>query len=98
MELWIILGALVVAVLLCEKFEDKLPTPIKQIFWLWKKLSHYLGIVMSFLILTILWVVGFGTYGIIMKIITFPKRFKKEPDTYWIDATPSTKDSMLHQF
>ncbi len=98
MKLWIILGALVIAVLLCDKYKEKLPTPIRQIFALWEMFSNVLGIVMSFIILTVLWIVGFGTYGIITKIITLPKRFKAEPDTYWITATSSTKDSMKHQF
>ncbi len=53
---------------------------------------------MSFLILSILWIVGFGIYGIIMKVITFPKRFAKEPESYWLDATPTTSESMKYQF
>jgi hypothetical protein len=53
---------------------------------------------MSFIILTVLWIVGFGIYAIILKIITFPKRFQKDPNTYWIDAEVSDIDSMKHQF
>ncbi len=98
MKLFVIFVILVVFVILCDKNEDRLPTPIKQIYSLWKKFSHVLGIVMSFIILTVLWIVGFGIYAIILKIITFPKRFQKDPNTYWIDAEVSDIDSMKHQF
>ncbi|MCA9370749.1 MAG: hypothetical protein KC680_02190 [Candidatus Peregrinibacteria bacterium] len=93
-----VLAVLVLAVVLCDRFKETLPTPIKQIYTLWETFSHYLGIVMSFLMLTVLWIVGFGMYGIILKIISLPKRFTTEPDSFWIDATPSTKESMHHQF
>jgi hypothetical protein len=98
MKLFVVLIALVLFVLACDKYEDKLFPPISWIYSLWKKFSHVLGIVMSFLILTILWVVGFGIYAIILKIITFPKRFSAAPDTHWIDAEPTKTDSMKHQF
>ncbi len=98
MDLLLILAGLVVFVLLCDKFEDKLFPPISWIYALWKKFSHVLGIVMSFIILTILWIVGFGIYAVILKIITLPKRFQKEPHTYWIDSEPVTIESMERQF
>jgi len=98
MKLFVVLIALVLFVLACDKYEDKLFPPISWIYSLWKKFSHVLGIVMSFIILTVLWIVGFGIYAIILKIITLPKRFHKDPNTYWIDAEPSDIDSMKHQF
>ena len=98
MKLFLILAVLIIAVLLCDRYESKLPPPISWLYALWKKFSHVLGIVMSFLILTVLWIVGFGTYAIIIKIVTFPKRFASKPQTYWIDVAPSTAESMKHQF
>jgi len=98
MKLFVILGLLVITVLLCDKFENKLTPPISWIYAAWKKFSHVLGIVMSFLILTVLWIVGFGIYAIVLRIITFPKRFKADPNSYWIDCEPTTVDSMKHQF
>ena len=98
MKLSLIIVGLVVAVLLCEKFEKSLPPPISWLFTGWKKFSHCLGIVMSTIILTLLWVFGFGVYAVIIKIITFPKRFASEPNSYWIAVEPSTKESMQHQF
>lgn len=98
MKLFALLAILALVVILCDKFKKNLPTPIKQIYALWETFSHYLGIVMSFLILTVLWIIGFGTYGIILKIISLPKRFAREPESYWITATSSTKETMSQQF
>jgi len=98
MQLFVTLVLLVLFVLLCDKYEDKLFPPISWIYALWKKFSHVLGIIMSFIILTILWIVGFGLYAIILKIITLPKRFAKKPDSYWIDVQPTTVESLKHQF
>lgn len=98
MKILIIIIALVLVVIFCDKYEDRLPPPISWIYAAWKKFSHVLGIVMSFLILTVLWIVGFGIYAIVLRIITFPKRFKADPNSYWIDCEPTTVDSMKHQF
>ncbi len=53
---------------------------------------------MSFLILTVLWIIGFGIYAIITKIVTFPSRCKPDPKSYWINCEPTTVESMKHQF
>lgn len=98
MKVFAILAVLVVVVLICDKFEDRLPPPISWIYALWKKFSHVLGTVMSFIILSILWFIGFGIYAVILKIITLPKRFAGEPATFWIDSEQTTIESMKHQF
>ena len=98
MKIFAVLAALILFVLACDKYEDKLFPPISWIYAVWKKFSHILGIVMSFIILTILWIVGFGIYALILKVITLPKRFAKEPNTFWIDVEPTTNESMAHQF
>ncbi len=98
MKTALIIVFLIATVLLCDKYEDRLPPPLKWIYAAWKKFAELLGIVMSFIILTILWIVGFGTYAVILKIITVPRRFKAEPDSYWIEAHSSTVESMKHQF
>lgn len=98
MKLLVILGVLIAIVLVCDKYEHRLPVPIKQIFELWKKFSHILGLIMNFIILTILWIVGFGMYAIIIKIITFPKKFASKPNSYWIESEPTSVESMQYQF
>lgn len=98
MKILVVLAVLVLFVLLCDKYEEKLFPPINWIYALWKKFSHVLGIIMSFIILTILWIVGFGLYAIILKTISIPKWFTKEPESYWIDVQPTSTDSLKHQF
>ena len=98
MKILIVLAVLVVLVLVCDKYEDRLPAPIKILYGLWKKFAHVLGVIMSFLILTILWVVGFGVYAIVLKVITLPNRFRSKPNSYWIECEPTTLDSMKNQF
>ena len=98
MNFLIAIAILIVAVLFCDRYEDRLPPPLKAGYNVWKAFAHVLGIIMSFLILTLLWIFGFGIYAIIIQLITLPKRFRKEPDSYWIDVEPTTVESMKHQF
>ena len=61
---------------------------------------------MSFIILSILWIIFFSVYGIILKIITFIKSFPSPRGggargggtTYWVDPLPEIPDGMRHQF
>lgn len=53
---------------------------------------------MSTIILTILWIVGFGIYAIILKIISIPTLFRKKPETYWINVKPETAETMKYPF
>jgi hypothetical protein len=75
----------------------KLPPPLNWLYSLWMKFSHILGMIMSRIILTLLWIVGFGIYGIVMKIINLFKS-KKSPDTYWRDPPTDFENSMKYQF
>ena len=58
--------------------------------------AETLGRIMSWIILTILWIVGFGIYGIIMKVVMLFKR--KQVDTYWVDPPKDFENSMKYQF
>lgn len=97
MKLIITLALLIITVVLCEKFEDRLPPPLSWIFALWKKFSHVLGIVMSSIILTILWIVGIGIYAIAYKAMV-PFRKKGPSDSYWIDIPANKDHNLRHQF
>ena len=74
-----------------------LPPPLSWLWEGWKLFSHTFGRVMSFIILTILWIIGFGVYGIALKIINLFQK-KTKPDTYWIDVEKPTDDTLLRQF
>jgi len=62
--------------------KKKLPGILKLQHKAWLKFSHVFGEIMSKIILTILWIVGFGPYAIVWKIIHLKK---KKKDTYWIE-------------
>ncbi len=74
----------------------KIPAPLQKLYALWMRFSHILGRIMSTILLTILWIVVFGLYAIVLKII---RLFSKgsNPDTYWIDVSHETTD-MQYQF
>jgi len=97
MQFLLIIGGLVVMVLLCEKFKAHLPFPIRQIYGLWERFAHVVGIVMSTMILSVFWFVVIGIYAVILKCAgLFRNRVHSE--TYWIPSEPQTTQSMERQF
>ncbi len=58
--------------------------------------SHILGRIMSTILLTIIWIVVFGIYAIVLKVIHLFSR-KPPTDTYWIDVSNDSTD-MRYQF
>tara|TARA_Y100000310_G_scaffold310740_1_gene356279 strand:+ start:529 stop:840 length:312 start_codon:yes stop_codon:yes gene_type:complete len=74
--------------------EEKLIPPFSWQHAIWLKFSHGLGIVMSKLILTILWIVGFGPYAIVWKLGHLKK---KKSDTYWVKVD-NEKADMKYSF
>jgi len=69
-----------------------------QPFWrAWLAFSHALGRVMSFVIHTVLWLVFFSVYGIMLKVL-YLFQSKKEPKTYWVDPLPDVPDGIGVQF
>lgn len=75
----------------------KLPFPLNKAYAAWMAFSHALGRVMSTIILSVLWIVGFGLYAMIMKI---GHLFRKHtpPQTYWIDCSPERPESFRQSF
>lgn len=75
----------------------KLPPPLSWLWSAWKAFAEILGKVMSKIILTILWLVGFGIYAVILKIVML---FRREPaqDSYWIDIPPQEPGDLHRQF
>ena len=75
----------------------RVPPPLSWLWEGWKLFSHAFGRMMSFLILTVLWVVGFGIYGIVIRtVLLFRKEEKKS--SHWVDLEPMGDDSLTHQF
>jgi hypothetical protein len=58
--------------------------------------SHVLGLVMSTILLTVLWIVGFGGYAIAMSIARL--RARVPVASYWQVAIPQRREDLLRQF
>lgn len=74
-----------------------LPPPFSWLYRGWMAFSHVLGMVMSRLILTLLWIVGFGIYAVVFKVIHLVQRKTLKP-SYW-EAPPEEFEGRLkYQF
>ena len=98
MKFFLIIAALVVVVLLCEKYKAHLPTPIRQLYALWEKFAKVLGLVMSTIILTIFWTIGIGAYAIVMKLFRPFTKKKTSDGSFWIPSDPHPVEHMSRQF
>ena len=76
----------------------KLPMPLSWLYDAWMEFSRALGMVMSKIVMTLFWVVGFGIYGIIRKISLLFVGKAVAPETFWIDVPPTKADDLHHQF
>lgn len=75
----------------------KLPPPLSWLWSGWKAFSHALGMVMSRIILTILWLTAFMIYAVVLKIILLFQR-ETPKDSYWVDPPADFEGSMKYQF
>lgn len=74
----------------------QLPPWLQRVKDVWMKFSHALGMVMSRILLTILWIVVFGIYAIITRIVSLFTASQRKPQ--WHDVPPEFEGSMRHQF
>ncbi|MBI1934245.1 hypothetical protein HYS30_01130 [Candidatus Peregrinibacteria bacterium] len=74
-----------------------LPPPLSWLCAGWMTFSHVLGMIMSKIILTLLWIVGFGLYGIVLKIVKLVKR-EAPPETYWHVPPEEFEGRLKYQF
>lgn len=75
---------------------DLLFKPIRLAWRGWMAFSHVLGLVMSTILLTILWIVGFGSYAVATSIAGL--RGRKPAISYWQAAIPQRHEDLLRQF
>ncbi len=76
----------------------KLPPPLSWLWSAWLLFGQVLGKIMSKIILTVLWIVGFGIYGIIHRILCLFTKKKADAATYWIDVPPVKPGDLHRQF
>ncbi|MDD5026170.1 MAG: hypothetical protein PHH13_02215 [Candidatus Peribacteraceae bacterium] len=75
----------------------KLPAPLRWIRDGWMAFSHLLGLIMSKIILTIVWLTLFTIYGVIRKITDLFSS-EKWQESYWVDPPAEAPDALRHQF
>ena len=75
----------------------QLPRPLQRAKDLWMAMSHAMGRVVSWILLSILWALVFGVYALIMKSARLFRR-SGAPDSYWKPCPPEFPESMRHQF
>ncbi len=75
----------------------KLPPPFRQLYEGWMIGSQALGRIMSWILLTILWITVFGIYAIVLKAIALFKP-KTVPATYWHPLEPEPAENMKRPF
>ena len=74
-----------------------LPPPLSWLYKAWMAFSHLLGMIMSTIILTLLWIVGFGIYAIALKIVYIVKR-KPPKLSYWEIPPEEFEGRLKYQF
>jgi hypothetical protein len=72
------------------------PKPLLPLWNAWMAFSHAIGMVMSSIILSILWILVFGAYAVCLKIIGLVVRAPVK-QSYWHDVSED-HDDFAHQF
>ena len=76
----------------------QLPPPLSWLWDGWMAFSHAFGRVMSFIMLSILWVIGFGVYACVLKIGMMIAKDEPERESYWIEVGRTDPEHLLRQF
>lgn len=74
-----------------------LPPPLSWLYRGWMAFSHVLGMIMSKVILTVLWIVGFGFYAIVLQCIRLVKR-EPPKQSYWEVPPEEFEGRLKYQF
>ncbi len=74
----------------------KIPKALRPLYDGWMTVSHMIGLVMSSIILSILWVLVFGAYAVVIKTVSLFGA-KRKAASYWADVSEEVPDYQ-HQF
>jgi len=73
-----------------------IPKRLQPLYNGWMAISHWIGLVMSSIILSMIWLIVFGLYAIVLKTVAlFQKKTIKT--SYWWDVSEEQGD-FQHQF
>ncbi|OGJ63485.1 hypothetical protein A3A67_01315 [Candidatus Peribacteria bacterium RIFCSPLOWO2_01_FULL_51_18] len=64
----------------------------------WMKISRAIGVVMSSILLTVLWVTVFGIYALILKLAHLFGAGKSRAQSLWIPVNPEETGGLSNQF
>lgn len=73
----------------------RMPGLLHPVWKAWMGFAHYLGLVMTFLIMGVVWCLAFVPMAMLLKLIgkrTIETKFKTESETYWISRSPALDD------
>ena len=73
-----------------------IPKPLKPLYDAWMAVSHFIGLIMSSVMLSLIWVIVFGAYAMIIKTVSLFGT-KKRSGTDWADVSSEASD-FQHQF
>jgi hypothetical protein len=68
-----------------------LPIILRPIEWLWMKIAHVIGIVMTYVLLTLTYYIIITPIGLLMRLFghdPMKRKFDKNAESYWSDVDP----------
>jgi len=68
-----------------------------QLWKYWMAFSHAIGMVMSWVILSVFWVVGIGIYALILQFVRLCTSTSAR-NAIWENPQPEYPESIRHQF
>jgi hypothetical protein len=74
--------------LICGIIVPRILAPIE---WLWMKLAHAMGIVMTYILLTLTYYIVITPVGLLMRIFgndPMKRKFDTNNDSYWVKVDP----------
>ena len=74
-----------------------LPPLLRRLWNAWKAVGHRIGIVMGFVLLSVLWITIFGIYALCRKCAGLLKR-PSPLASYWQPVPPDYPNSLDHEF
>lgn len=71
---------------------------LRRIARAWIALSHALGVAVSAVVLTVLWVLAIGVYGVGVRLASLRRGLAPPPDTFWVPSPPAPERHLGEPF
>jgi NADH:ubiquinone oxidoreductase subunit 5 (subunit L)/multisubunit Na+/H+ antiporter MnhA subunit len=73
-----------------------LPKILAPLEWVWMKVAHAIGIVVTYILLTLTFYLVITTVGLLMRLFghdPMRRKFERDKKSYWIDVDPEGSSS-----